>query len=194
MWLRNIALTATNRLRNDSHLLHTLHLDPGFHNSHTPGEMIERVDGDVALLGNFFSRFVVNLLGNAVLLIGVLVVLTAIDWRVGLAVGICSLLGIVLMNSLRNFAVPQFRRRGRPAPISSATWRSGWPGLRNIPPSGAMSMRCAVYTPGGARSWRNSASGHIRQHRWNATFVFLTFALRPPWASAATCSCSTQSR
>ncbi|MFL5733873.1 MAG: ABC transporter transmembrane domain-containing protein, partial [Chloroflexia bacterium] len=50
----NVGLTATNRLRSDL-TLHTLRLDPSFHGSHTPGELIERVDGDVATLGNFFS-------------------------------------------------------------------------------------------------------------------------------------------
>src|SRR5947207_2904788 len=59
----NLGLTATNRLRADL-TLHVLQLDPAFHNTHTPGELIERVDGDVATLANFFSRFVVNLFGN----------------------------------------------------------------------------------------------------------------------------------
>ncbi len=52
----NVGLTATNALRADL-TLHCLRLDPEFLNSHTPGELIERVDGDVATLANFFSRF-----------------------------------------------------------------------------------------------------------------------------------------
>src|SRR6476659_3948308 len=43
---QNVGLTATNRLRADL-TRHLLHLDPSFHNAHTPGELIERVDGDV---------------------------------------------------------------------------------------------------------------------------------------------------
>jgi hypothetical protein len=35
--------------------LHCLRLDMAFHHARTPGQMIERVDGDVGLLGNFFS-------------------------------------------------------------------------------------------------------------------------------------------
>ena len=34
---------------------HCLYLDMSFHNARTPGEMIERVDGDVNVLANFFS-------------------------------------------------------------------------------------------------------------------------------------------
>src|SRR5215218_5306257 len=79
---QNVGLTATNRMRADL-TRHLLDLDPAFHNAHTPGELIERVDGDVGTLGNFFSRFAVQLLGNGLLLVGVLVLLFAVDWRVG---------------------------------------------------------------------------------------------------------------
>ena len=48
---------------------------PAFHNARTPGELIERIDGDVTALANFFSRFVIQLLGNALLLLGVLALL-----------------------------------------------------------------------------------------------------------------------
>ncbi|HCI80495.1 MAG TPA: ABC transporter ATP-binding protein, partial [Ktedonobacter sp.] len=51
----NVGLTATNQLRADL-MLHCLRLDPVFYTTHTPGELIERVDGDVHKLSNFFSR------------------------------------------------------------------------------------------------------------------------------------------
>ena len=56
----NIGLIATNQLRADL-ALHCLQLDMGFHNNRTPGELIERVDGDVGILSNFFARFIVEL-------------------------------------------------------------------------------------------------------------------------------------
>jgi len=49
----NVGWAATNRLRADL-TLHCLRLDPSFHNAHTPGELIERVDGDVSKPGTFF--------------------------------------------------------------------------------------------------------------------------------------------
>jgi ATP-binding cassette subfamily B protein len=103
----NVGLTATNRLRADL-ALHCLRLDPSFHNAHSPGVLIERVDGDVATLGNFFARFVIHMLGNAILLIGVLVLLFRIDWRVGLTLTVFTLVALTVMNSLRNLAVPQW--------------------------------------------------------------------------------------
>ena len=80
---QNVGLTATNRIRADL-TLHCLQLDMGFHTQRTPGEMIERVDGDVGKLENFLSQFVVQVVLNGLLLLGVLVLLALIDWRVGL--------------------------------------------------------------------------------------------------------------
>ncbi|HEV8634548.1 MAG TPA: ABC transporter ATP-binding protein [Chloroflexota bacterium] len=104
---QNIGLTATNRLRADL-TRHVLRLDPPFHAAHTPGELIERTDGDVGTLGNFFARFAVHLFGNALLLVGILALLTRIDWRVGAAVTAWAALGIGLMVWLRRLAVPRF--------------------------------------------------------------------------------------
>src|SRR5436305_9158910 len=65
---------ATNRLRADL-MHHCLQLDLPFHKNHTPGEMIERIDGDVTLLANFFSQFTINILGNSLLVLGIVIVL-----------------------------------------------------------------------------------------------------------------------
>ena len=45
-----VGWTATNSLRSDL-TRHCLQQDMSFHNSRTPGEMIERIDGDVSTLG-----------------------------------------------------------------------------------------------------------------------------------------------
>ncbi len=105
----NVGLTATNQLRSDL-ALHTLRLDPSFHSEHTPGDLIERVDGDVATLGTFFSRFVVQIFGNAILLVGVLALMYTIDWRVGLSVTFFVVVTVLLVNKLRDFSVPYWRR------------------------------------------------------------------------------------
>jgi ABC-type multidrug transport system fused ATPase/permease subunit len=101
----HVGLLATNRLRADL-ALHVLSLDMAFHNARTPGELIERVDGDVARLGNFFSRFVINLLGNALLLAALLILFFLLDWRVGLAMTGMAALSITVIISLRDVAVP----------------------------------------------------------------------------------------
>jgi ATP-binding cassette subfamily B protein len=80
---QSVAWAATNALRLDL-TLHCLRLDMSFHKARTPGELIERVDGDVTDLRNFFSQMVIRLLGNGLLALGILALLFREDWRVGL--------------------------------------------------------------------------------------------------------------
>jgi ATP-binding cassette subfamily B protein len=96
---QNIGLIATNRIRADL-TRHCLNLDMGFHNARTPGEMIERVDGDVAKLENFLSQFIVKVLLNGLLLAGVVVLLFLIDWRVGLPSVISVVVAVVCARAL----------------------------------------------------------------------------------------------
>ncbi|HEX4904985.1 MAG TPA: ABC transporter ATP-binding protein [Acidimicrobiales bacterium] len=72
----------TNALRIDL-TTHVLALDDGFHADHGAGELLERIDGDVAAIAGFFARFVVHVLGSALFLLGVLVLLWREDWRIG---------------------------------------------------------------------------------------------------------------
>lgn len=104
-----VAWIATNALRSDlAH--HAFRLDMSFHNEHTPGEMIERVDGDANQLGRFFSTFVVHVVGSLLLLCGVFVLLFREDWRAGLALAVFSGVVLVTLSSLRNMAVGRYRR------------------------------------------------------------------------------------
>ena len=101
----NIGWTATNALRADL-AAHCLRLDMSFHKARTPGELIERIDGDVNALSNFFSQFMIHILSNVVLLIGVLVLLFREDWRVGLGMTLFALLALVILLRIRHIAVP----------------------------------------------------------------------------------------
>jgi len=106
----SVGWAATNALRADL-ALHCLQLDLGFHKARTPGELIERIDGDVTALAAFFSRFIVNVLGNAVLLVGVLVVVSFEDWRAGLALTVFVVAAVgMLVGPLRTIAVGGWRR------------------------------------------------------------------------------------
>ena len=105
----NLGLLTTNRLRRDL-TLHCLGLDMSFHKGHTPGEMIERVDGDVGNLANLFSRFLVEILGSVLLMAGVLVLMYTIDWRVGLAFTVFCAGALAILNSMRSIAVPLYRK------------------------------------------------------------------------------------
>ena len=104
----DVGWTAMNRLRADL-TLHCLSLDLTFHKTHTPGEMIERIDNDVAVLANFFSQFVIQVLGNGVLLLGTLLLLFREDWRVGLILSAYVVVALAILLRLQGLATPHFR-------------------------------------------------------------------------------------
>mgnify|MGYP001420643844 CR=1 FL=1 len=79
----DLGWATTNALRADL-TAHVLRLDMGFHKLRTPGELIQRIDGDVGELAEYFSEIVVSLLGNGLLVAGILVLVFVEDWRVGL--------------------------------------------------------------------------------------------------------------
>lgn len=95
---------ATNRLRADL-MAHLLSLDMQEHKERTPGEMIERIDGDVTALSNFFSQFAVRVFGAALLLTGAVVMFWRTDPRVGAGVSVFVLLTLWAMNRVRKGGV-----------------------------------------------------------------------------------------
>ena len=101
----NVAWTATNALRAEM-ARHCLDLDMSYHNNVSPGELIERIDGDVAELSNFFSQLVVRVLGNLLLLFGILIAFMLVDWRIGLAFSFFAVLTLLALNAVRGIAIP----------------------------------------------------------------------------------------
>ncbi|GHO87252.1 ABC transporter ATP-binding protein [Dictyobacter formicarum] len=101
----NVAWTATNQLRTDL-VSHCLQLDLAFHKARTSGELIERIDGDVNTLANFFSQAIIKLLGNGLLIIGVLLLLFKERWQVGIAISLFALAGLFILIRVRQVAVP----------------------------------------------------------------------------------------
>ena len=104
----SVSWTATNWLRLDL-ARHCLFLDMSFHNEHTPGEMIERIDGDINALSTFFSQFTLQIMGNGLLLVGILFMLFREDVRIGLAMTIFVTITLVALIRMRGVAVPHWR-------------------------------------------------------------------------------------
>jgi ABC-type multidrug transport system fused ATPase/permease subunit len=78
----SLGWAATNGLREDL-ARHLLRLDMPFHKAHTPGELIERVDGDVTTLAEFFAEMLVRLVANLGLTAAILFLLYREDTAVG---------------------------------------------------------------------------------------------------------------
>jgi ATP-binding cassette subfamily B protein len=104
----NLGWTSTNALRADV-AEHCIYLDMSFHNARTPGEMIERIDGDINALSNFFSQFVIQVFGNALLLAGVLILLFREDWRVGIALTVFAAIAMGALWRFRDIASPHWK-------------------------------------------------------------------------------------
>ncbi len=141
----NVSWAATNALRADL-LAHLLRLDATFHTAHTPGELIERVDGDVAALARFFSRFVVYVLGNAILMVGVLGLLYHVDWRVGLGLSAFVALALTAMLRIRAVATPSWAAERQASADFYGFLGEYMAGLEDIRSSGAGAFvlrRCA---------------------------------------------------
>ncbi len=100
-----IGWSATNDLRSDL-MDHVLHLDMGFHKSTSPGVLIERIDGDVTALSNFFSSMIIKVVGNGVLLAGILVLLWFESWIVGLGISVFTAVMLVGLFHLHRVTVP----------------------------------------------------------------------------------------
>ena len=103
-----VGWNATNALRSDL-ARHALSLDMPFHNSRTPGEMIERIDGDSETLGGFFSTFAVHILGNIIMLVAVLALLFRESWLAGLPLATLAIVSIALIVRMRNVSVSSWR-------------------------------------------------------------------------------------
>lgn len=100
---------ATNGLRSDL-IKHCVNLDMSFHKSHQSGEMLERVDGDVNALFSFFSTFMLQLLSNLGLLIGIIFLLYREDWRIGLTLTLIAILDMIAMKYIEKKSVKYWEK------------------------------------------------------------------------------------
>ena len=100
----NLGWATTNALRIEL-ARHCLGLDMSFHAAHTPGEMIERIDGDVMALSNFFSQFILQVFGNILLVVGILLVLLREEWRVSASLAFFVAITVAVLLRLANISV-----------------------------------------------------------------------------------------
>jgi ATP-binding cassette subfamily B protein len=107
-WSRRVAWKATNGLRTDL-AAHLLRLDLDFFQAHPPGELIERVDGDVGALGAFFSTSSVDLLGAMLLLAGILGALWLESVWLALTLAACSVLAVGGLAWVRRYGLPHLQ-------------------------------------------------------------------------------------
>jgi ATP-binding cassette subfamily B protein len=133
----DVGWQATNRLRSDL-ALHCLRLDMSFHKKHTAGEMIARIDGDVSVLANFFSQFIMIVVGNLLLLIGVLVLVALADWRIGIVLALYAVIALLVLRRVQGIAVPAFKAYRQAVAEISSFWEERLTGTEDIRANGAV--------------------------------------------------------
>ena len=171
----NVGWTATNLMRVDL-TEHCLTLDMSFHNATNPGAMIERIDGDVTAMANFFSQFVIKVLGNLVLLVGVLVLLWTEDWRVGLTLTLYSIVAMFVLGKVRNLGVEATKEERQASAEMYGFIEERLAGLEDIRSNGATSY----VIQGLAKKLRNYYyKAHRAWMKFNRVWVITTvlFAL-----------------
>ena len=102
---QDVAWKTTNQMRGDL-AQHCLSLDMSFHNQKTPGEMVERVDGDTSTLASFFSALILQVAGGLLRLTLILLIVVREDWRIGLAMITFTVVAMFVFHLTRSVAVP----------------------------------------------------------------------------------------
>ena len=173
----DISWRSTNRLRADL-LRHCLGLDMRFHNVKTPGEMIERIDGDVTNISNFFSMFIVQVIGSFVLLAGILGFMFTVTMPIAMVMTVFTLLSILFMVFIRNLGVGSSKKEREATASLFGLIEERIAGIEDVQANGHVPyvmnryyvlMRRVFLT--GRRAWM------MRVIPWNTTVVLFLIAV-----------------
>lgn len=127
---------ATNRLRSDL-VLHVLRLDLTFHHAHPPGELLERIDGDVERLADFFAQLTVHLLFGFLMILGVTAVLWIEDWRLGLGIAVFVAANLAIHVYGQRMSAPRWLASRESSADVSSYIGERMDGIKDIQTSGA---------------------------------------------------------
>lgn len=103
----DVGWQVTNALRADL-ARHVLRLDMPFHKAHTPGALIERVDGDVSALGDFFAQFLVRVGANLLLIVAILFLVMRTNLAAGLILIVYTLLTVLVLAWMQRIGVKRW--------------------------------------------------------------------------------------
>ncbi len=149
----DLSWRAGNRLR-ERLAHHALRLEMAWHGRHSPGKLIERIDGDVEAMVVFFANVLVYVLGNAVLMVGMLVVAFVIDPFAGMMLTVTSVVGAFVLIRLRSAAVPSLEAEREANAVLYGDLEERLGGLEDLRANGAGRYAVHRLHANSARSWR----------------------------------------
>lgn len=173
----DVSWRATNKMRGDL-LKHCLRLDMRFHNLKTPGEMIERVDGDVTSMSNFFAMFIVQVIGSFVLLAGILGFMFATNWPIAIVMTVFTCAAIGLMVFVRDLGVNSSKSEREASASLYGFIEERIAGIEDVQTNGSVpyvmnrfhrAMRTVFLK--GRRAWM------LRVVPWNTTVLLFTLSV-----------------
>lgn len=135
----HLVWASTNALRSDL-AAHCLDLDLSFHNHHTPGEMVQRIDDDATALGNLLSRMAFRVLGNGLLVLAILLLLFREDPLIGAALAFYTGATAILLRCVQSRAVRRWSRERQAAARLSSFQEEVLTSTEDIRSQGAVSF------------------------------------------------------
>ncbi|MGD9703357.1 MAG: ABC transporter ATP-binding protein [Acidimicrobiia bacterium] len=105
VWFATITAWRTTNLLRMRMARHVLGLDHEFHRRHTPGELIQRVDGDVTSVSDFLGMVIPRAVSAALLVVGMVAALAVLDWRLAAGAAVYVVIAVVMVASGRHRAV-----------------------------------------------------------------------------------------
>ncbi|QGG96153.1 ABC transporter ATP-binding protein [Actinomarinicola tropica] len=170
----SVSWRAGNRLR-ERLARHALRLDMGWHARHSPGQLIERIDGDVEALALFFNNVLVHVVGNLLLLVGMLVVAFTISPWAGLLLVVTCALGATVLVKVRAAAVPAREAEREANAILYGDLEERLGGLEDLKANGAGAYAVHRLHTNSARTWRAARRASLLGDGSYA-FAAITFA------------------
>jgi ATP-binding cassette subfamily B protein len=171
-WLSEVVgWLTTNDLRADL-MEHCLDLDPGFHETHPPGELIERIDGDLTGLSLFFSQFLLNVIGSLLLLVGVLIVVWFQSAYAGVLLTAFALVALGVLVAVRRVSANAWERSRESSGLLFGFLEERLAGTQDIRSSGAEAYTLrGFYGHARDRLWRISRARQMDAIPWSTNAV-----------------------
>lgn len=179
-WLATlVAWRSTNELRLEL-FRHCLEQDLDLLERQPPGALITRIDGDVDMLAEFLSTFVVRLLTSALILAGVLAVMARIDGRLGLVMAVFIVLCAAALQAPRGLSQRLWHAHRRASADEFGTAEDLLGGADDVRANGATAWAVEAYV---RRGWATYTAGRRAQLVANASWA--SAQLLYGWAVAA---------
>jgi ABC-type multidrug transport system fused ATPase/permease subunit len=156
----------TNELRADL-MAHCLDLDPGVHATHSPGELIERIDGDLDGLSLFFSQLLLNVAGSMVLLVGVLLIVWLQSPLAGAILTAFAIVGVTSLVLVRRIAAGAWEAARQAAAMLYGFLEERLAGTEDVRSSGAEAYTLSVfYDRARTRLWQTNRARILDAIPW----------------------------